>query len=329
MAWVEIAGDVVLAGVSIVLALAGLGVWAPVIGYISWQSTILVSSFVAAGYRPRILFRRAMAVAMLRYGFGFSASNLVYQANELSGPVVVGSLLGPHALGLAALASKIAESLCFVARATWRLSIVVFGRLQADAARLGRAVSEAMALQAVALAPILGGFAIFATLLVPAVFGDAWRPAVELLPPVMVGYLLTAVFNMEASLLYVRGESATMFVTNLVRIGLLFGVGFLLVPRLGTIGWAIAFGLHPIGFLVCIRRVDRLLPVSYVAVSCWLVASIPPLFAPYLPWELRALLLLPAIAICCTPWARDQLKEYARYVRAARRTRTTAAPSAA
>jgi O-antigen/teichoic acid export membrane protein len=328
MAWIEVGGDVVLCVVPITLAVLGAGVWAPVAGYVAWQAWLLLASCAAARYRPRLLRRREVAREMVRYGLGYSSATWIYQARELSGPVIVGTLLGPKALGYTALAVRITETLCFAARATWRLSIAVFGRLQADLGRLAVALSEAMALQVVALGPILGGFALLATVLVPAIFGEVWRPTVELLPFVFVAYLLTSTFNMEASLLYVRKENRVMILTNVVRIAILFGVGFALVPAIGTLGWAVAMAVHPLGFAPCVRRVDRILEVRYRPIVFWLIAALPPLFAPYLSWPLSAVLLVPTAVVFSTRWARAELRVYAEYLRSAlRRSRAEGKPS--
>jgi O-antigen/teichoic acid export membrane protein len=321
MAWIEVGGDVLLCVVPITLALLGTGVWAPVAGYVAWQAWLLVSCCIAAPYIPRIRWNPEVARAMVRYGLGYSSASWIYQARELSGPIIVGSLLGPTALGFAALAARIAETLCFVARATWRLSIAVFGRVQNDVARLASALSESLALQVLSLAPFLGGFAMVAWVAIPLVFGDAWKPTIELMPPVMLGYMLTSTFNLESSVLYVRQENRVMIVTNLIRIGLLFGIGFFLVPRIGTLGWAIAIGVHPLGFAWCVRRVDQFLAVDYRPMVVWMIAAIPPLFAPYLVWSYSLALLLPAAVVLGTRTARKEIREYAMHVRRAVRER--------
>ncbi len=317
MAWIEVGGDIVLYATSITLAILGLGVWAPVAGYGAWQLWLLLSSYAVAAYLPRIKFDWGMAREMVRYGFGYSSGNWIYQTRELAGPIVVGSILGPQALGYTALAARIGETLCFVSRATWRLSIAVLGRVQNDLTRLSTALREAMSLQVIALGPILGAFAMVARLVIPRLFGHAWLPTVELMPLVMLGYMLTSVFNMEATVLYVRRENSVMVVTNILRIGLLFGIAFALVPRWGIMGWAFAMAVHPLGFVWSERRVKNLLEVKYGSLLCWLAASVPPLFAPYISWPLSLLLLMPAVVICQTRWARGQLREYAGYVRGA------------
>jgi O-antigen/teichoic acid export membrane protein len=317
MAFVEVGGDIVLCVTSITLAVLGFGVWAPVCGYVAWQAWLLLSSYAAARYRPRVQWDAATAKAMVKYGFGYSSGTWIYQTRELSGPIVVGSLLGPQALGYTALAARIGETLCFMARVTWRLSMPIFGRVQNDLRRLAAALQEAMALQLVALAPILIPFALIAKEAIPAVFGDAWTPVIELMPLVMLGFLLTAVFNIEATVLYVRRENAVMVLTNISRIALLFGLAFLLVPRWGTMGWAFAMAVHPLGYAWSARRAKQLLAIRYTPLLYWFVAFVPPLFVPNTSWPLSGLLLIPTLIVCSTRWARVQLREYAGYIRRA------------
>lgn len=317
MAWLEIGGDIVLYAVSISLAVAGFGVWAPVVGYVGWQAWLLLTSYLAASYRPRIRWERRLVRDMVGYGVGYSSGTWIYQTRELCGPLVVGSMLGPEALGYTALAARIGETLCFVSRATWRLSMVVLGRVQDNLARLATALQEAMALQVVALGPILGSFALVSNLVVPRLFGTAWEPTTQLIPLVLFGYMMTSVFNMEATVLYVRRENSTMIITNILRIALLFGVAVILVPVIGILGWAVAMAVHPLGFLWCDRKVRKLLDIQNGPLIYWLVAFLPPLFVPYVGWPIGILLCLPTVIVCSTRWARGKLREYASYGMAA------------
>ncbi len=315
VAWLEISGDLVLYAVAVALAVEGAGVWAPVAGYAAWQAWLLLASYAAAGYAPRLRWDRVAAVDMARYGIGYASASWIYQTRELSGPAIVGTLLGPIALGYTALALRIGETLCFVSRATWRLSVVVLARLQDDLPRLAKALQEAMALQVIALGPILAGFSLICSDAVPRLFGPAWRPTVHLLPLVLLSFLTTSMFNLEGSILSVRRLNGTMIVTNLLRIGLLFGVAAVLVPQIGIIGWAWAMAIHPLGFAWCDRRVKRLLTVRYGPSLCWLAAFAPPLFAPYLSWPTSLSLWVPALLVFSTRWARAQLQEYAGYLK--------------
>lgn len=317
VAWLELSGDLVLYGVAISLAISGAGVWAPVAGYAAWQMWLLLASYAAAGYRPRLRWDREATLDMTRYGSGYASASWIYQMRELSGPAIVGTMLGPRALGYAALALRIGETLCFVSRATWRLSVVVLARLQDDLGRLAVALREGMALQVIALGPLLGGFALIGNEAVPRLFGSAWRPTVHLLPLVLLSYLLTSIFNLEGSILSVRRLNRTMIVTNVLRISVLFGVAAVLVPRLGVIGWAWAMAVHPVGFLWCDRRVRRMIEVRYGPTICWLAAFVPPLFAPFLELPASLLLWAPAAVVLSTRWARVQLREYAGYVKGA------------
>ncbi|HEU4658778.1 MAG TPA: oligosaccharide flippase family protein, partial [Capillimicrobium sp.] len=218
MAVVEVGGDLALYGVAVPLAAAGAGVWAPVAGYAAWQTWLLAAGCALAGYRPRWRWSAPQARELLRYGLEYAPVPLLTRAELLVNPLVVGPVLGAASVGYVALVIRLVETLSFVMRATWRLSVVALARVQSDRRRLARGLEESMAVQVLGVAPVLAAFAILAPWLVPLLFGDAWSPAVDLYPYVAAGAVLLAVVNAHYAVLYVLGRQVLLARISLVRL---------------------------------------------------------------------------------------------------------------
>ncbi len=127
LAYVELGGDVVLYGVSVPLAVAGYGAWAPTAGYLAWQTFLFVASLSAARVAPRLAWDPAEARRMLRFGGGYGLATSVASVAGLVNPIVVGNYLGPTGVGYVAVASRLAATVGFVNRAVWRLSVAPLG----------------------------------------------------------------------------------------------------------------------------------------------------------------------------------------------------------
>ena len=237
VALVELVGQIIYYVITLPLAFMKLGVWAPVIGW--WCQQVLTVSLLYkfTGYRPRWHWEPARLRNMISYGLGFSASIWVWQLRMLVNPLIVGRYVGAEAVGFVALTIRLVEYFSFVKGAAWRLSIAALAKLQGDRVRLTKALTEGIQLQIIALGPLLLGFALIGHWLLPILFGESWLPVIELFPFVAVGCLVNALFNLNSSALYVLRHNWAVTVFHLVHIILFAGAAWLLVARLGVVGY--------------------------------------------------------------------------------------------
>lgn len=317
LAWVELGGDVTLYGVSLTLAFGGAGVWAPVAGYIAWQSWLLVGSCVSAHYLPRVAWSRAGMRQIVSWGGRYSVGSWLRQLEVIVSPLVVGRFVGAAGVGYVTLVLRIVDTLSFPARASWRLSIVAFGRAQGDLSRVRRGLSETMALQVLTLGPVLAVFSLLAGLIVPLVFGNRWTPAVALFPYVALYNLANALFNVHVLILYVSERQFAVAKIYAVRLLLFVLAALVLVPALGIIGYGIASVATLLAFPFSDREIRNVVPADYGRVAPWVCAFIPPLFAATAGLPLGMLLWLPAAAAMASSSARRQLSDYAGVVKRA------------
>jgi O-antigen/teichoic acid export membrane protein len=326
MAAIELSGDIVLYSVAIGLALVGLGVWAPVAGYLAWQSWLLVASYALSAYRPRIRLSRATGCALFRHGAGYVPASLLTRGAEyVVNPLVVGRFLGPDAVGLVAMSLRLADNLSFVSRATWRLSVAALARVQDDVHRFERGVQDAMMLQVLVLGPILASFSIAAPWAIPTLFGEEWAVALDYFPFAAASFLLATLFIVHNSVFYVRGVPGVVALVTFARVALLAGVGMLLVPRLGLTGYGVATVAPIVAVLLSERLVRRWVRLHYAHVAAWILAFLGPVFGPLVDFPASLALWAPLAAAVALPGPRRSFIEYGRSVATALRPRTPVA----
>ena len=316
LAFLQVSADAVLYAVATALALAGIGVWAPIAGTIASSGFFLVGSYVLANYRPRLGISRAGAWDIGRFGLQYVPAPLLWTSANLVNPLVVGAFLGSASVGYVALATRLAETAGFVMRATYRVSLVALSRVQSDSARLRRGFEEMLMVQAIGVGVPLAGLAVAAPSLVPLLFGDEWQPTLEVLPFVSFSLLMLGMFNTHLSLLYVLGRTLATSMLALVRFVLLGSAALVLVPTLELTGYGIAILVSTSAWVLADRSLRRLVNFHYGPAARWMLVLTPPLFIPLLdmPWAL--VLLSPAAVLLLVDSAsRAQLRGYAAFTR--------------
>jgi PST family polysaccharide transporter len=286
VAVIELGSQLVYYLVALPLAFQGAGVWAPVAGWCTQQIQTVGLLFVISRYRPRLCWNPDLIKQMLSYSVGYSASSWVWQLRNLVNPLVVGRYAGAEAVGYVALAIRLVEVLSFVKGATWRLSIAALGRLQGDPIRLGKAVSEGMSLQILALGPLLVVASWVSPLILPLLFGDRWLPVIQIYPFIALSYLSNAMFNLHSSVLYVLQKNWEVTAFHLAHIILFAGASLLLVPRLSSIvgyGWGevVALASYVVIHIFVVRNISS---PDYRLPMLWWSASAAALFVYQLGW---------------------------------------------
>ena len=240
IAWIELSGQSLFFAVSVPLAFAGLGSWAPVAGWWCQQLVLLIGSSWAARYVPRPAWQPALAREMLGYGFSYSLSIWIYQLRRLVNPLIVGRYMGAEAVGIVSLTTQIVTQLGFAGVIAWRMSTATLARVQSSAERLVRAISGGMWLQALVVGPMLCLFAWLGPVLLPLLLGKSWEPLAGLYPYLALGFLANSMFVLHSSALYVVRRNLAVGIVHALQLALLFGVAAALVPRGGLLGYGAA-----------------------------------------------------------------------------------------
>jgi O-antigen/teichoic acid export membrane protein len=328
LAIIELAGDFMLYIPSIALAAIGFGVNGPIIGTIIWQTWILVTSFYFARYWPRLVWSSKASREMARFGAGYSTASWLSRAEGLISPLIVGNVLGPAGVGVVALTQRIADALSILQKASWRLAIVAFSKIQNDLPRVRRALDEAMTVQILFFGPMLAIFGAVAVWVVPFVFGHRWDQALDIFPFVAVNAIGVSVLSAQAAVFFARGQTANVSRVNFAKLVIAAGTAAVLVPLLGLPGYGLALVLSLAALFVSDRLMRPDIKPSYGPAAMWSVAFIPPVFSPLLAPGAAAFLWVPTLLVLITPRAREQLREYTRLILSGVRKRR-AVPAAA
>ena len=203
-------------------------------------------------------WNRALAAEGIRYGIRAYPAGVVSFLNLRSDQFLLGYLAGTASVGVYSVAVTVAELLLFFPRS---LATALMPRITgADSASAKHMAASACRhtvggalLSAVVLVPI--------GLLIPVLFGEAYRPSVVpffLLLPGLGAYALAPVLST-----YFSGQLGRPIVTSLfagMSLALDVILVWALVPRLGVPGAALASTL---AYLATSRRHGHLLPASH------------------------------------------------------------------
>jgi len=229
--------------VSIVLALAGYGAWALAWGTLAGSAAYALAAWLLLPERPDVRVWRATRPdlrTVLAYGVpvagGALLAKLLFDVDYL----VVGHLEGAEALGFYTLAFRIPELL--IINVFFVISSVTFplySRARSDGNTLRRGYLFSVRIQS--LYGVCAGVGIAATahLLVPLVFGDAWRPAVGPLVALAI-YAAFRSLGAGANEVYkAMGRPGLSVTVSLVRLAILVPA-LVLATRWGVSGvaWA-------------------------------------------------------------------------------------------
>ncbi len=237
----QIVLGVVQAIVAIGLAFAGLGATAMVIGSLAGTAAWAATLWAMTTFRPRLVWRPAVARSMIGYGGAAAGLEVIAVISSRADVLVVGRMLGDHALGLYIVAFRIPEIV--LSNVAWTLSSVAFPALSRLRREQGGAISDAVArivgLLALYALPVAVTLALLAAPLVAALFPAEWTTAA----PVLAAVALTAGINVVLFPLGDAGKAAgkqgTLLLLNVIHVPLMLGA-MVVASRwgIGGVAWA-------------------------------------------------------------------------------------------
>lgn len=194
------------AGVGIVLAVLGYGVWSLVMGTV----TSLLLSALALLYlsppRLRPSLARKEVADLIGFGSGFSLNSTInYLAGSMDS-VVIGKYLNPSLLGLYNRAYHlIIMPLTKIAATLTPVMFPSFAEIQEDRTRLRRAYLRVVNATALLTFPILAGLAVSAEYVMVGLYGENWRPASGALRVLSLAGMLKVMFHLAGPVAQTTG----------------------------------------------------------------------------------------------------------------------------
>ncbi|MEA2726124.1 MAG: hypothetical protein QOF70_599 [Acetobacteraceae bacterium] len=311
VAMIETVGQLLYYGAALPLVLLGFGVWSLVTGWCLQQLFLCVAFHVAARYRPRLAWDRAIVRAMLDYTFGYAASDWLWQLRGLINPLIVGHFLPAEAVGQVGLAIRMLELLSFTKTIAYRLSVAVLAKVQHEPEKLVAAATDGMRLQTLALGPVLLGFSWFGGMILSLAFGKRWEPVMLVYPYLALSYLTNAQFNLHSSILYVLKRNWAVSWFHIVHIVLFAGAAWIAVDRWGIVGYGYAEMVALLSYPVIHRSVRDAVGAPHYGISAlwWAAVAIGLFWRELGVWAIA----VPIIALLSPPSVRHLKSYYAMF----------------
>ncbi|HMJ96712.1 MAG TPA: lipopolysaccharide biosynthesis protein [Thermoleophilaceae bacterium] len=255
--------DAVLRGVaSVAFALAGLGAWSLVLGYIVGSAALTVVLWALVPWRPRLQLRRDHLAPLVRFGGALTGVDIVSAANQNVDYVFVGRVLGAGQLGIYTLAFRLPDLL--INGLTLVASSVLFPAYATlSRSELRSAYVRTIQYTVMLTLPVAIGLAILAEPLILATFGDKWKGAVAPMQ-VLVLYAFFPAITAPPGVIYKAiGRADILLKLALLRVPILVAAIALAVHS-GIVAVALCqAGVALLFFFVTTSIATRMLDVGF------------------------------------------------------------------
>jgi lipopolysaccharide exporter len=232
------------------LALTGQGQWSLVVQWITFAivSQVAIGAYAFAQMRPVMRlgwhFSRATARHLLLDGLiiGMCAflAGMVAQTDNF----LVGTIEGATALGFYDRAFRTAQWPSLLLNALIaNAAIFTYARLQDDHAKLEKTVSMVLWICANVALPVAMAIFIAAPDFILLIYGERWLPAAPLLRVLVLVAILRPVWENTIAVFTATGKLERVLLILALQIAILFGLGWLLTGRFGSMGTAVAVGI--------------------------------------------------------------------------------------
>ena len=209
----EIIGAVVALPLMLGCAIAGLGVWALVVGALVSPVVRSVATFAFAPWWPGLHLGGQRVKEIVHFSLATLGVKIMWSLREWSNTLVIGKVTGQaEIVGLYSMAEEIAtlpgNKISTVVN---MLSSPVMAELQKDVDAMRAAFYRALRLTAAIAMPAAAGMALVADDLVGAVLGPKWLPAVPVLRVLSLYAAIRTVDVLLPPVLFARRRESFLF----------------------------------------------------------------------------------------------------------------------
>jgi lipopolysaccharide exporter len=262
----EMADATVRGVISVLLALAGLGAWSLVLGYIAGALALTAVMWALVPWRPRLRIVRAHLSSLLRFGGALTGVDIISATSQNIDYVFVGRVLGATQLGIYTIAFRIPDLL--IKNLTIVASTVLFPAYAAvDRSALGAAFLTTVRYTVMLTLPVGVTLVVLAEPVIVGVFGPAWREAAPAMQVLVLYALLPAITTPAGTAYKAIGRADILLKLAIVRVPMLVGLLALFVERGIEAVAACMAGMVAIFFVVSMVIAVRLLHVR--AADVW------------------------------------------------------------
>lgn len=254
--------DVLVRGVSsIAFAVAGLGAWSLVLGYILGALALTVTIWLLVPWRPRFAPQRAHLRSLIRFGGTLTGVDMIAAFSQNVDYIFIGRVLGATQLGIYTLAFRLPDLI--IKNLTIVASQVLFPAFAAvERAALGAAFLTTIRYTTLLTLPLAGGLVLLAEPFVIGVFGDQWRAAVEPMQVLVIYALLPAMSTPAGIAWKAIGRADILLKLAVIRVAVLVGLVAIFVSEgIVAVAWCLA-AVVMVFFVVSMAIAGRLFAVT-------------------------------------------------------------------
>lgn len=258
LAAIEVVQTIVYLVTSVGLALSGAGAWSFILAVVAHTLTGTILANLAWKGRLRLSFDRTVARRMMGFGLPFQGTGLLISSREALVPVFGGLAGGLAAIGYLNFGFRLGRLAGSVDEVVGRVAFPAFSRLQGDQARLNRALTVTLESTALMISGLLAWTIAVAPSLIPLVFSERWRPAVEVFQLISLATFALVPGNFVRGLAFAAGRGRPMFYWSAATIGFLAIMLPLSLIMFGVPGGGVAFAIYAFvqlfGYVYAARR---------------------------------------------------------------------------
>jgi len=291
-------GTILSGGVGVAMAIAGFGVWSVIGMQIARVCAEACMLLAFAGWRPRLRFSAGRCRDLSGFALPLIVQSLWTFVNEQLPNVILGTFLGPYAVGIYAFARRNVDLLTqMLLSPLTNITLPAISRLQERPDKVDEFFDTGIRLAGLVGFPTFVGFAAIAADAIPLIFGPQWSGAVLATQMLTILGLLRTVDSLCGLTLLALGYSKMILAFNiaytvLALIALPAGASIsleaavaglilcnlVLVPAFLYLSQRLA-GLDVVTPLGLFPRLAAASGVLYVAVTAWR-AGVSDLVAP-------------------------------------------------
>jgi len=261
---IDVTGSLVQCSVALILVFSSFGVYSLAIALAANSITRAIFCFIVVPDYERFRINLRGVPAVLSFSIAATACLILRKANEGAFAIIAGRVIGPTPVGLAERSSNLINLYDKVIAGIYPVVLPVFAAMR----RAGRdSVSPLLRGQALLnlMAMCIYGFLIIVA--EPAIvflYGEQWRPAAVLVPPMMLAALIRSAFERLATPVYLAHGRVDInlkiqaVLTSTTIFALVVAIQFGVMPALWTlVATSVLGALGDLFFLPTIVVVKR------------------------------------------------------------------------
>lgn len=200
------------AGISLLLALTGMGAMALAVGRVA-ASLLTAVMFLRASPMPyRFGLDRDYLLPLLRFGLPLAGTSIIFFVIGYSDQFTAGVVLGTTGLGLYVLAFNLSSwPVSILSQPLRRVAPAAFSAMQNDRGQMNATLSAIVSVVLCAALPVLLFLAASSTPVIDVIYGSAWLPAAVVLSWLVVAAFAKILCDLAYDFLVVLGRSGTVF----------------------------------------------------------------------------------------------------------------------